>query len=113
MIKIYHNPRCSKSREAVQFLQDKNVEHEVINYIENPLTADELSDMLEILGMDPFELIRTNEQVWKTEFSELEMDDDEYVLLMIEYPQLMQRPIVVNEDQAVVARPAEKILEVL
>lgn len=113
MIKIYHNPRCSKSREALQFLESKNLEHEVINYIDNPLTEEELSDILDMLGMDPFELIRTNEQVWKTEFAELEMDDDEYILLMIEYPSLMQRPIVVNEDQAVVARPADRILEVL
>ena len=113
MIQIYHNPRCSKSREAVQFLEEKKVEHEVINYIENPLTEDELTDLLDMLGMDPFELIRTNEQIWKTEFAELEMDDNEYVLLMIEYPQLMQRPIVVNDGQAVVARPADRILEVL
>ena len=113
MIKIYHNPRCSKSREAVQLLQDKKIEHEVINYIENPLTEDELEDLLDTLGMDPFELIRTNEQIWKTEFAELEMDDDEYILLMIEYPQLMQRPIVENDGVAVVARPAELLLDIL
>ena len=63
--------------------------------------------------MDAFELIRTNEQIWKNEFAELEMDDTELILLMIEFPQLMERPIILNEDRAVVARPAEKMNEVL
>ena len=113
MIKIYHNPRCVKSRSALQLLEEKNLEHEVINYMDNPLTEGELEELLDVLGMDAFELIRTNEQIWKTEFAEMEMDDNELILLMIEYPQLMQRPIVVNDGKAVVARPPERLLEVL
>ena len=113
MIKIYHNPRCVKSRSALQLLEEKNLEHEVINYMDNPLTESDLEELLDVLGMDAFELIRTNEQIWKTEFAEMEMDDNELILLMIEYPQLMQRPIVVNDGKAVVARPPERLLEVL
>lgn len=113
MIKIFHNPRCSKSREALGMLEEKGLAHEVVNYIENPLTEDELIDLLDALGMDAFELIRTNEQIWKNEFAEMEMDDNELILLMIEFPQLMERPIILNDDRAVVARPAEKMNEVL
>lgn len=113
MITIYHNPRCGKSREALQFLEEKKIEHEVVNYLEEPLTPDELYDLLDLLAMDAFELIRTKEDLWKREFADLEMDDDELVLLMIEYPHLMERPIVATDDAAVIARPAEKIMELL
>jgi arsenate reductase len=113
MIKIYHNPRCSKSREALQLLVEKGLEHEVINYMDNPLTEEELTDLLDSLGMDAFELIRTNEQIWKNEFADMEMDDTELILLMIEFPQLMERPIIWNDDRAVVARPAAKMDEVI
>ena len=113
MIKIYHNPRCSKSREALQLLVEKGLEHEVINYMDNPLTEEELTDLLDSLGMDAFELIRTNEQIWKNEFADMEMDDTELILLMIEFPQLMERPIIWNDDRAVIARPAAKMDEVI
>jgi len=113
MLTIYHNPRCGKSREAIQFLEEKNIEHEVVNYIETPLTPDDLYDLLDLLAMDAFELIRTKEDLWKREFADLEMDDDELILLMIEYPQLMERPIVASDDAAVVARPADKIMELV
>lgn len=113
MIKIYHNPRCAKSREALQYLEDKNLPHEVIKYMDEPLTFEELDELLEVLGMYPFELIRQNEQIWKDEFKDKDMDDNELIYLMVEYPQLIQRPIVVNDTLAVVARPADRIEEVL
>jgi len=113
MIKIYHNPRCSKSREALQYLETKNLPHEVIKYMDEPLTFDQLDELLDELGMYPFELIRQNEQIWKDEFAEKDMDDNELIYLMVEYPQLIQRPIVVNDGAAVVARPADKIEEIL
>jgi len=113
MIQIYHNPRCSKSREALQYLQTKQVPFEVVNYMDEPLTFDELDELLEKLGMDPFELIRLNEQIWKDEFADKDMDDNELIYMLAEYPQLIQRPIVVNDEMAVVARPPEKIDEIL
>ena len=113
MIQIYHNPRCSKSREALQYLEEKQLPHEVVNYMNEPLTFDELQELLDKLGMDPFELIRLNEQIWKDEFADKELDDNELIFMMVEYPQLMQRPIVVNDEMAVLARPADKIEEIL
>lgn len=113
MIQIYHNPRCAKSREALQYLQDKQLPHEVVNYMDEPFTFEELDELLEKLGMDPFELIRLNEQIWKDEFADKDMDDNELIYMLVEYPQLIQRPIVVNEDLAVVARPADRIEEIL
>ncbi len=113
MIKIYHNPRCAKSRAALQILEEKKVPHEVVKYIDEPLTFDELQGLLEKLGMYPFELIRTNEQIWKNEFADKEMDDNELTLTMIEYPQLMQRPIIEDDERAIVARPPELANEML
>ena len=113
MIKIYHNPRCGKSREALQYLEEKNLDHTVVKYMDEPLTFNQLEELLDMLGMFPFELIRQNEQIWKDEFSEKDMDDNELIYLMVEYPQLMQRPIVVNGEQAVVARPANRIDDIL
>lgn len=113
MIQIYHNPRCAKSREALQYLQDKQLPHEVVNYMDEPFTFEELDELLDKLGMDPFELIRLNEQIWKDEFADKDMDDNELIYMLVEYPQLIQRPIVVNDDMAVVARPADRIEEIL
>ncbi len=113
MIKIYHNPRCTKSRQALQLLEEKGLEHEVVKYMDEPMTPDELTDVLQKLGMSADQLLRKNEQIWKDEFKDKEMGDEELVLTMIEYPKLMERPIVVNGDKAVVGRPTEKVLEVL
>lgn len=109
MMKIYHNPRCTKSREALVYLEEKGLETEVIKYMDEPLTPDELRDLLDMLDMEAIELVRTNEDIWKEQFRDKELDEDELILAMIEYPELMQRPIVVNGNQAVVGRPAGAI----
>lgn len=113
MIKIYHNPRCTKSRQALQLLEEKGVEHEVVKYMDEPLTPNEMKTVLRHLSMPAAELIRRNEQIWKDEFKDKEMEEEELILAMIEYPKLMERPIVDNGDRAVVGRPTEKVLEVL
>jgi arsenate reductase len=113
MIKIYHNPRCAKSREALKILEEKGTEHEVVKYMDGLLTANELKQLLDKLAMYPFELIRTNEQIWKNEFADKEMDDNELILTMIEFPQLMQRPIIEDEDRAIVARPPELVNDMI
>ena len=77
------------------------------------MSAAEFEDVLDALNMDAIDLVRNNESVWKEEYKTLELDEDEIILAMIEHPKLMERPIVVNGDRAVVARPAEKLLEVL
>lgn len=113
MIKIYHNPRCTKSRQALQLLQEKGIEPEVIEYMKDPLTEEELWEVLDKLDMDPEELVRVKENDWKENFKGKDLDENEVVFAMIEYPKLMERPIIVNGDKAVVARPTEKLLEVL
>ncbi len=113
MIKVFHNNRCTKSREALKYLEDKGLEYEVIYYMDDPLNYDELSAILEMMDVDAIELVRTNEAEWKENFADKELDDDELIFAMIEFPKLMQRPIVVNGEKAVVARPTEKIDEVL
>jgi arsenate reductase len=115
MITIYHNPRCQKSREALALLEQKGVEHSIRLYLndEESMSAAEFEDVLDALDMDAIDLVRKNESVWKEEYRDLELGEDEIILAMIENPRLMERPIIMNGDKAVVARPAEKLLEVL
>ena len=115
MITIYHNPRCRKSREALAILEERGIEHLVRLYLndEESMSAAEFQDVLDALYMDAIDLVRKNESVWKEEYKTLELDEDEVILAMIEHPKLMERPIVMNGDRAVVARPAEKLLDVL
>ena len=115
MITIYHNPRCRKSREALALLEERGIEHLVRLYLndEESMSAAEFQDVLDALDMDAIDLVRKNEAVWKEEYKTLELDEDEIILAMIEHPKLMERPIVMNRDRAVVARPAEKLLDVL
>lgn len=112
-MKFYHNPRCSKSREALQLLQQKGVEPAVVLYMSEPLLPDDLSDLLEKLKMTPQELLRKNEKIWKEEFADMELSPEEIILCMIEHPQLMERPILEKGDKAVVARPPERVLELI
>lgn len=113
MIKIYHNPRCSKSREGLCTLQDLNQKVEIINYIENPLTFDELKRLIALLKIKPIELVRTKESIWKEQFKDKYLTDDEIIEAMVTHPKLIERPIVVNGNKAVIARPIEKIDEII
>jgi arsenate reductase len=113
MMKYYHNPRCSKSREGLQLLESKGVALDVVKYMENPITPTELQDLLDKLDLDAADLLRTNEKIWKEEFADKELSDDEIFLLLIEYPQLMQRPILESETEARIGRPVEQLLELL
>lgn len=115
MITVYHNPRCRKSREALAHLDEKGAQYNVRLYMndEESMTAAELEEVLDALDMDALELVRTNEPLWKEEYKHLELDEEEIILAMIEHPRLMERPIILNGDKAVVARPAEKAEEVL
>ena len=115
MIKVYHNPRCRKSREALAYLEEKGASFQVRQYMkdEESMTASELEEVLDALNMDAIDLVRKNEALWKEEYRDLELGEDEIILAMIENPRLMERPIILNGDKAVVARPAEKAEEVL
>lgn len=110
---LYHNTRCTKSRETLQLLQDKNVNPEIVEYMKEPITPGDLEEILDKLDMDAIDLVRKKESVWKEEFADKELTEDEIILAMIEYPQLMERPILVNGDKARVGRPPEDVLEII
>jgi len=113
MIQIFHNPRCGKSRAGVKYLEDKGVEFEIFKYLDEPITPDELQEVLGKLGKRPLELIRTKEDIFKEEFEDKELSDEEWILAMVEYPKLIERPIIINGDKAVIGRPAENIDSIL
>jgi arsenate reductase len=113
MVKIYHNNRCGKSREALKMLEEKGIQHEVVDYMKTPISEEELEGVLEKLDMDAIDLVRNKEAEWKEHFKGKELDEAEVILAMIEYPKLMEPPIVVQGENAVVARPAEKMDQIL
>ncbi|PRX55148.1 arsenate reductase (glutaredoxin) [Flagellimonas meridianipacifica] len=113
MIKIYHNPRCRKSREGLAFLEAGGHDFEEIRYLDNPVSKEELVSVIKKLGIPPQQLVRTSESIWKENYKGKSLTDDEVINAMVQHPKLIERPIVINNDKAVVARPAEKIKEIL
>lgn len=109
MITIYHNPRCRKSREGLEILKESGKDFEVREYLKEPLSEEELTSLLEKLGMAPIELVRRDEKIWKEEFKGKDISDRELIRVMTQNPKLIQRPIVETANSAVVGRPAENI----
>ncbi len=109
MFKIYYNPRCSKCRMGLQYLKDKSIDAEIIEYLKSPLTRKELSDLLEKVGKPAFEMVRTHEELYKTKYKGLELSNDEWIDILTENPKLLKRPIVEIETKAIWAVPAEEI----
>ncbi|MEM0931241.1 MAG: arsenate reductase (glutaredoxin) [Bacteroidota bacterium] len=112
-MKIYHNPRCRKSREGLAFLEQNRYDFAVVRYLENPLTRQELLSIIEKLEVSPIDLIRRSESVWKENFKGKTLSDQELVEAMLQFPKLMERPIVVHNERAIIARPAERIKDIL
>lgn len=113
MITIYHNPRCSKSREGLGILKDSEVEFQVRDYIKEPPSKEELQDVLDKLHKVPIEIIRTDEKIWKENYKGRDLNDEELIEIMIKHPKLIQRPIVVSDKEGVVGRPPERIKNLL
>ena len=109
MYTILHNSRCGKSREAMKVLEDSGKEFEVREYLKEPLTKQELQAILSKLKLKPIELIRTNEDEWKTNFKGKDLSDDEVLDAMIQFPKLIQRPVVFDDKNGVVGRPKELV----
>ncbi len=109
MMKIYHNPRCTKSRQGLQHLENSGVEFEVVRYLEDIPTKDELKQIITYLGITPLELVRKNEAVWKESYKGKTLSDDEIIAAMVENPKLIERPIVIKDGKAVIGRPTENI----
>ena len=112
-IKVYHNPRCSKSRCAIGFLEDANKDFEVVEYLKETPSRQELQSILKKLGMKAVDLIRKGEADYKENFKGKDLSEDEWIDAMLKFPKLIERPIIVLGDKAVVARPTEKINELL
>lgn len=113
MITIYHNPRCSKSREALEILKTTEGEYEIIKYLDDLLSVEKLESIIKLLGIKPIELVRTNESIWKEKFKNSDLSDVEIIAAMANYPKLIERPIIVNGNKAVIGRPPQKILDIL
>jgi arsenate reductase len=113
-IRIFHNPRCSKSRATLALLQERGIEPEITLYLESPPDAGELRMILNMLGMNPRELMRTGEAEFKEQgLNDDSLDDDELINAMVATPKLIQRPIVLAGDRAAMGRPPESVLDIL
>lgn len=113
MIKIYHNPRCQKSREGLEIIEKSGKDYEVIKYLEQVPSKKELREILNCLAISPEMLVRKNENIWKENFRGKLLSDDQILDAMIKYPKLIERPIVIKGDKAVIGRPPERIRAVL
>jgi len=109
MLKIYHNNRCKKSRAGLQFLKDKALEPEIIEYLKTPLTEKELKNLLMKLNKTAFEMVRTQEAIYKSDFKGKDFTDNEWIKIIIENPKLLKRPIVETDKAAVWGDPADEI----
>ena len=112
-MKIYHNPRCSKSRQALSLIQEKGENPKIIEYLKERVSIQDLGLLLIMLKIKPIELIRKGEQIWKEKYNGKELTDDEIIMAMVENPKLIKRPIVVKNGKAIIGRPPEKVLNLL
>ena len=110
---IYHNPRCRKSREALKYLQDKKYEFEIRDYIKNLLSVEETLELIESLKIKPIELVRKNEAIWKENFKNKDLDDNQIINALSKYPKLIERPIVTKGKSSIIAKPIDKLLNFL
>ncbi|MEJ2163283.1 MAG: arsenate reductase (glutaredoxin) [Robiginitalea sp.] len=109
MIRIYHNPRCRKSREALELIRKSGQPHEIVEYLKQPLSSGELKELLGKLQLEPMQLVRRNEAVWKENYKNRDLSDVEILEAMESHPKLMERPVVVKGNKAVLGRPPEAI----
>lgn len=109
--KVYHNPRCSKSRAALAFLEEHSHAYETELYLKKQVSIEEIQHLLNLLNIKPIELVRQKEEVWKQNFKGKELTNVEIIEILAQNPKLIERPIVIHKNKAVIARPTEKIQE--
>jgi arsenate reductase len=110
---ILHNPRCSKSREALKILEENGVNAEIVKYLDTPPSEDEIKNILKMLGISARKLMRTKEDIYKELKLKDVTDEDALIKAMVEHPKLIERPIVIKDGKAVIGRPPEKVLELV
>ncbi|WP_339751802.1 arsenate reductase (glutaredoxin) [uncultured Winogradskyella sp.] len=113
MTTIYHNPRCSKSRQGLVLLEESGIEFEIIKYLDGNITIKELETIISKLGIKPLDLVRQNEAIWKSDYKGKTLSDQQIIEAMVANPKLIERPIVINGNKAVVGRPPETILNII
>ena len=112
--RIFHNPRCSKSRQTLELLTEREIEPEIIRYLETPPTEQELKDILSALNLTPRELMRTKEKEYKEQgLNNPELSDEQLIAAMIATPKLIERPIVIANGKVALGRPPENVLSIL
>ena len=113
-VRIYHNPRCSKSRQTLQLLEEHSAAPQVVEYLKTPPDADTLSDLLDLLGLEPRELMRKREKEYQESGADnTDLSREQLIRLMVQYPKLIERPIVVSNGKAAIGRPPESVLDIL
>ena len=113
MVTIYHNNRCSKSRQTLDLLREKGEELQVVEYLKDTPSAEELKSVLRKLDLKPEQVLRKGEQVYKDTFAGKNFTDEEWLQIMVKNPILIERPIVVKGDKAAIGRPPESVLNIL
>lgn len=113
MIKIYHNPRCGKSREGLTIIENSGQEFEIVRYLENVPSKEELKSILKMLDIKPIDLVRQKEKIWIENFKNKNLSDEAIIDAMIENPILIERPIVINGTKATIGRPPQNIEQIL
>lgn len=112
-IVIYHNPRCSKSRETLSIIKKRGVEPRVVRYLKEAIPVEELEEILNLLNIEPQDLVRKTERIYKDNFKRKEFTREEWIRILHNYPRLMQRPIVTNGAYAIIGRPPETVNKLL
>jgi arsenate reductase len=111
---IYHNPKCSKSRATLQLLNDHGIEPEIVEYLDNPPSPQELKRIVELLGVQVRELLRTTEPVCReANLDDASLSEDKLIEAICKYPALLQRPIVISGNRAIIGRPPSRVLEII
>jgi arsenate reductase len=110
---VLHNPKCSTSRSLLELLKAESIDFEVFDLLDTPISPEFLAEVCDRLELDPSDLVRTEDAVWKERFASLDLDEDEILMALIEEPRMIQRPIALSPKGAVIARPIERVRELL
>ena len=112
-MKIYHNPRCSKSRQTLNIIKESGQHVDIVEYLKTPPTVEELEEVLQKLNLPVEYLIRTGEEIYKTEYKGKDLSDEEWIKALVEHPKMLERPIVIKDEQAILGRPPENVNKLL